>query len=161
MDYYPNNHNSMWKTPENLAELIRLIKEKWSASTIANHMTNFTHQKVSRNAVIGKCHRMHMKLDSGINRPKPKLPKTENIWRPRTRNLDQPKPKREAIVVESLDIQLLDLQVQHCRYPHGEYSPFKFCGQPILEGKTYCAAHAAMCYIPPRVRGENLVGKRW
>lgn len=45
-----------------------------------------------------------------------------------------------------------------CRWPHGhpsEPETFRFCGEPAVQGKPYCAAHCAVAYKrPPQSQQE-------
>lgn len=38
----------------------------------------------------------------------------------------------------------------HCRYGYGEpqNSDFRYCGRPIAPGRSFCPAHAKLCYQP-------------
>lgn len=51
-------------------------------------------------------------------------------------------------------VSLLDLEFHHCRWPMGDphAESFRFCGGHALEGKSYCAAHARLAYVPVQAR---------
>ena len=48
---------------------------------------------------------------------------------------------------------------RHCRFPIGDPGTvdFRFCRDPAIEGKPYCAVHTARAYVPGSVPGR--VGK--
>jgi hypothetical protein len=37
-----------------------------------------------------------------------------------------------------------------CVFPHGDLPEMTFCGHRAVEGRSYCEAHAAIAYLPPR-----------
>ncbi|GAB4368130.1 MAG: hypothetical protein Kow00114_27190 [Kiloniellaceae bacterium] len=46
-----------------------------------------------------------------------------------------------------------------CQYPHGEVgaADFHFCGAPVRDGSSYCAAHHTLCHeAQPRRSAEGL-----
>ncbi len=77
---------------------------------------------ISKNAVIGKAHRLALK--------------------PRPSPLKRPPTRRRG----------LGVQPPICTWPNGHPGDrdFKFCGERPLPGKPYCAKHAAMAYLRPK-----------
>lgn len=124
------------------------VKQLWadglSASQIAMRLGG-----VTRNAVIGKVHRMGLpnRKTRTRTRPKPKL-RTPRIALtfvlPKRRKAHPPKPYAAAEIgaLAPLLIELLDLQPQQCRWPVGDprEAGFGFCGHHADGG--YCPAHA-------------------
>lgn len=82
---------------------------------------------ISKNAVIGKAHRMALKA-----RPSP---------------LKSPPRRRNAVVGAA----------PACSWPvgHPGEKGFHFCGSRPLAGKPYCAEHAAIAYLRPKRQGSN------
>jgi GcrA cell cycle regulator len=103
-------------TDERIEQLKILWGQGISASEIADTMGD-----VSRNAVIGKAHRLGL---SG--RPSPIKKKTT----------------RGATI--------LALTERMCKWPVGDpkHHDFHFCGRPAQLGMPYCAEHAAIAYQP-------------
>ena len=101
-------------TDEAVAELKRLWAENVSARDIGERLGG-----VSRNAVIGKAHRLGLSNRSA----KPPAPKA--------------KPK-----------DALDLTERMCRWPigHPGEPDFHFCGEPKVPGRPYCAPHCNLAY---------------
>src|SRR5262245_50768121 len=69
-------------TPENVAELRRLVGDSRSGSQIARDLTRFTGYEITRNMVIGKVKRLglHLAGDKSEARPreqKPRRPKRQ------------------------------------------------------------------------------------
>lgn len=104
---------------------VELLKSLWSkgrtASQIAEELGDIT-----RNAVIGKVHRLGLK-----SRPSP-------IRRDRIM-VPPPKP------VESRPKRVSE---RECHWPigHPRESGFHFCGAPAEQDRPYCAAHCAIAY---------------
>jgi GcrA cell cycle regulator len=101
-------------------ERVQQLKDLWaqgmSASEIADVLGDIT-----RNAVIGKAHRLGL---SG--RPSP----------------IKKKPTKGATI--------LNLTERMCKWPVGDpkHHDFHFCGKPAMAGMPYCAEHAAVAYQP-------------
>lgn len=104
---------------------VEMLKSLWlkgrTASQIAEDLGD-----VTRNAVIGKVHRLGLK-----SRPSP-------IRRDRA---PAPVPKP----VESRPRRVTE---RECHWPigHPRESGFHFCGAPAEQDRPYCAAHCAMAY---------------
>jgi GcrA cell cycle regulator len=61
-----------------------------------------------------------------------------------------------CVEVVPLNIDLLELKDQSCRYPLGgdEGIPITFCGHSKLENSSYCASHHYLTTVPPKPRVE-------
>jgi GcrA cell cycle regulator len=103
-------------TDERVEQLKQLWGQGMSASEIADALGD-----VTRNAVIGKAHRLGL---SG--RPSP----------------IKKKPSRGATI--------LALTERMCKWPVGDpkHADFHFCGKTAQAGMPYCAEHAAIAYQP-------------
>jgi GcrA cell cycle regulator len=117
---------------------------------------------VTRNAVIGKIHRLGL----GPGRPAaaPGRPCPPRLRRPRASTqrallrlitADAPDTTAdgalETAVVESAQLcSLLELARGRCRWPVGDpgKTDFAFCGNETAAGFSYCAGHARMAYRP-------------
>ena len=110
-------------TDERIGDLRRLWSEGRSASEIAGILGD-----VTRNAVIGKAHRLGL---SG--RPSP-IKRT---------------PKRGA--------NILALTERMCKWPVGDPrdSDFHFCGHQTAPGMPYCTEHASLAYQPQKKRYDD------
>jgi len=113
---------------------VERLKELWpehSASYIARLFGN-----LSRNAIIGKANRLK------LPRKKPSGNTTPRI-RPRPKPVAPPPPEPPPVPMqpEFLALTFDELETGDCRYPQGEYVPFRFCGQMAEEGSSYCRFH--------------------
>lgn len=141
-----------------VARLRELHAEGWSSTHIAAALGGIT-----RNAVIGKLHRMGDSAQHASARHSSEAPRETAVGsgeqaqpsgaiaagaerradegvRIAPRQLEAPVPK----------MLLLDaLGTGSCRYPIGTpgHEDFGFCGHPSEPGRVYCAYHDAVCHV--------------
>jgi GcrA cell cycle regulator len=158
-----------------VAALTKMIAENYPARVIAERLGT------SRNAVLGKTHRM------GISAPI--KPKSSNVSKPRKprakREQKQPRVFREVVRIVSANISgglrlirtveaeqyklrcveivprnvsLIDLEPGDCRYPYGDET-VTFCGHPKQADSSYCTPHHFLCCEKPRVPVYRFVGR--
>jgi hypothetical protein len=131
--------------PDDRKELVRdLWAQGWTAGEIGRRL------KVTRNSVIGLCHRN--KFPHGQRRtipmssPEPLPPAyfvreepTPPVVRPALQLRPQPQP------LAFLGLPLHELSDSQCRWPDGD-GPFLFCGQPAVLASPYCPDHKARAH---------------
>lgn len=170
-------------TDERIDQLRKLWGDGLTASQIASTIGG-----VSRNAVIGKIHRLglsgRVKATSQQVRVRKRKVAAERpaYTRPAPRRTvvatsgnaalklvaleeEEPvvRPVTEAVVVPLRDpIGLMDLRAEHCRWPLGHPGDegFRYCGLKSPLGQPYCAGHAAKAYSAPVVRKKKVAGRR-
>lgn len=162
-------------TEDRVATLSKLWAEGLSASQIAKQLGG-----VTRNAVIGKVHRLGLSGRAKPSRPKP----TKTASGPRTSPKPKParktaratkpaaaKPAPAALPVsnepplEAVELKdgsyatILTLTEHMCKWPIGDPSSdeFRFCGRKTDPDEPYCKAHSMVAYQPSRRR--NSAGK--
>lgn len=117
--------------PEQIDMVRSLVAEKLTAAQIGAKLG------VTRNAIIGICHRRGIAL----NKPAQQYTKTGLLI--------ERKPTK---VSGSRRLLLLDLKRSHCRYPDDDRDArtgqHTFCGRTKRNGYSYCAEHAARCHRP-------------
>lgn len=108
-------------------ERVERLRELWGQGVSASEIADMLGD-VTRNAVIGKAHRLGL---SG--RPSP----------------IKKKPVRGATI--------LNLTERMCKWPVGDpkHADFHFCGKPAHPGLPYCAEHAAVAYQPAQKKRED------
>lgn len=109
-------------------EKIQRLKKLWSEGLTTGEIGK--RLGVSKNAVVGKAHRLGLK-----GRPSPI--KRQDVKAP------------VAKKVETRIFTLVDLSAQTCRWPIGDpkHEDFRFCGKGVSPGKPYCAEHCATAYV--------------
>lgn len=148
---------SIW-TFENLEKLKKLRDKGLSARQIAEELGN----RVTRNAVIGKLNRMNLRLRSTKNAHVSSIREGLGTFRRRRRSING-RPRTYALnrfgasyplpiaeQIPSTAVGFLDLENHHCRYPYGEGSNIKFCGEKKSKG-SYCETHHSKCCNTVRV----------
>ena len=145
-------------------ERVELLKRLWadglSASQIAAELGG-----VTRNAVIGKVHRLSLSgRAKQSSAPRPRRPRATKAPRPqrpvtigntalKLQRAPQPRrlPALEDVVVPiPLRKSILALDEKTCRWPIGDPTAedFSFCGHAPRENAPYCEYHARIAYQP-------------
>jgi GcrA cell cycle regulator len=140
-------------TDDRIERLKVLHREGYSASQIASRLRG-----VTRNAVIGKCHRLGLlrdRIHDPVRQPKDSTDRRrKNVSRRSKINpskLLHLKPVGlPATSAVALNIGILALGPNMCRWPVGDGSPQTFCGCAWAEETgPYCATHTALAYVKP------------
>ena len=159
-------------------EIVEQLKQHWGEGKSASHIASLLGHGFSRNAVIGKVHRLGL-----AGRAKSPSPAASRPRQSRTL-LAGPRPVRPSAVVPriargatalaiapqaladteaeafesvvvpmSLRVTILELKESMCRWPLGDpTSPdFRYCGSPANSG-PYCPHHGALAYQPAQER---------
>lgn len=161
-------------------ERVELLKKLWSDGLSASQIAAKIGGGVSRNAVIGKVHRLGL---SG--RGKTKAVSTLRSRRV-TRAPSAPAPlaqpvrnnvtlasvsasfaiemeteiqaEEDAVVVPMSErVTIMDLRESMCRWPMGDPTKpeFRFCGAGSVTGLPYCPHHARVAYQPVSERKRD------
>jgi len=149
---------------DRVEQLKKLWESGLSASQIATEMGN-----VTRNAVIGKVHRLGLSgraktPSSAAPRQRKARPAAQQMMRvPRTASRGntalahafemelEPDPVAfDNVVPISQRLSLLELNEATCHWPIGDpaSSEFFFCGGKALTSLPYCAYHSRVAYQP-------------
>ena len=144
-------------------ERVELLKKLWadglSASQIAAELGGIT-----RNAVIGKVHRLGLSgraKSPSSTTPRPRKPRSSGhmlrVSRPAVRGNTalaydydlEPEPELVEIPMEQRKT-LLQLNEHTCRWPIGDpgSTEFFFCGGETANELPYCAYHSRVAYQP-------------
>lgn len=135
----------LWSTEK--MELLRML---WNEGLAASGIAEKLGEGCSRNAVIGKAHRLGLDpRPSPVKGAEPAAPantvETEGgADAPRV-----PAPRRpRAKVAKPQRTSLLDLSEKICKWPigHPGDADFHFCGKPSNAGFPYCGEHCALAY---------------
>lgn len=149
-------------TPERVEQLRSSVVNGLTCSQIAAQIG------VTRNAVIGKIHRLGLSpgRQPGATRPCPPRVRQQRAVATQRRLLrlmwSDGAPVADATATLAVDstqpCSLLDLDRGKCRWPinaapcDSGAGDFVFCGNAAADGFSYCAGHARMAYRPPARR---------
>ncbi|MGI8527507.1 MAG: GcrA family cell cycle regulator [Pseudolabrys sp.] len=153
-------------TDERVALLTKLWADGLSASQIAAELGGIT-----RNAVIGKVHRLGLSgraKSPSSSSPRPRKARSSNhmlrVSRPSIRGNNalaydyaaEPEPELIEIPLEQRKT-LLQLSDATCRWPVGDpgSTEFFFCGGNSNEGSPYCSYHSRVAYQPASDRRRD------
>jgi GcrA cell cycle regulator len=157
-----SNTSSPW-SDDRIAKLRWLAEEGASATIIAAALSQPTHH-FSRNAVIGKAHRLRIHLTGKPTRsakPAPEIRLVRGRGRPpKAAPGAAPAQPRAHLILHSakpppepvgLKLKVVDLTDHTCRWPHGDPADPSFCGHEPHVCDTerrlpYCEPHARVAY---------------
>jgi len=146
-------------TPEREEKLKGLWKKGHTASQIASLLGNTT-----RNAVIGKAHRLNLEARAISKRSAPKV-NTENNVKPETKIQKHGRKARfKALLLDKSFEQenpkkLEELTDETCRWPigHPYEEKFYFCGRRAMEKFVYCKLHVLYAFQPKNAKEEDQI----
>jgi len=131
-------------TYERIEKLKKLWEEGLTASRIAAELGD-----VTRNAVIGKAHRLGLSGRMSSKSP------NAGISIIRKKKIHIPKNQKIIEITTPTDepmnpTSFLEIKDGLCRWPIGEpeNNDFKFCGRTTNEGFVYCQNHHKVAYQP-------------
>jgi len=158
-------------TDERVETLKKLWADGLSASQIAAELGGIT-----RNAVIGKVHRLGLSgraksPSSAAPRPRKTRPHSQHMMR-----VSRPSIRGNTALAHSYELEvenepevidniiplgqrrtLLELTEETCRWPIGDpgHADFFFCGGQSIATLPYCAYHSRVAYQPANMRRDR------
>jgi GcrA cell cycle regulator len=135
-------------------ERVALLKKLWGEGKSAAEIAKMLGGGLTRNAVIGKAHRLKLS-----NRISPIQQNNKKAVAPAAKAAEEKKTP-PAIIAKTVKkstggVKMVNLKERQCRWPHGDPkdADFHLCGDEIVPGLPYCTDHAKMAYqVPSRSR---------
>ena len=146
-------------TPERENKLRELWKKGHTASQIASLLGNTT-----RNAVIGKAHRLNLEARAISKKSAPKI-NTESNVNPelKSQRLGRKARFKALLLDKSFEQEnpkkLEELTDETCRWPigHPYEANFYFCGRKPMEKFPYCKLHVLYAFQPKNAKEEDQI----
>ena len=149
----------MYWTPEREHKLKELWKKGHTASQIASMLGDTT-----RNAVIGKAHRLNLEARTISKRSTQKIDaENNNTTEVKTQKLGRKARFKALLLDKSFEQEnpkkLEELTDETCRWPigHPYEEKFYFCGRKPMEKFPYCKLHVLYAFQPKNAKEEDQI----
>jgi len=163
-------------------ERIALLTKLWTDGLTASQIAAALGEATTRNAVIGKAHRLGLSgRPSPVRSPRPARAAASRPSKPRPLNSagripllaksgdpsrpSQVEPQMRTIIPMAEiplgpSVSLLKVTDKMCKWPIGHPGDegFRFCGSSSRDGSPYCEGHAQMAYQPMQAKRDRRTG---
>ncbi len=156
-------------------ERVELLRKLWLEGLSASQIASALQNGITRNAVIGKVHRLGLSGRVKASAPsvprvrtKPLRPMAPRHSAPMVRGntalavkslpaeVVEPEPLEDVVIPISERVTITELKEAMCRWPLGDptTAEFRFCGakKPVDGAGPYCAYHSRIAYQPVQER---------
>ena len=141
-------------------EKVNKLKELWGNGSTASQIAEII-GGLSRNAVIGKAHRLNLSSKTKVRNSASSQSFQNNIDKDDSNKKLGKRSKFKSLIIEK-DFEpenpkkLEELDDSSCKWPigHPEEESFYFCGRSSLKDFSYCKLHLLYAYQPKGKREE-------
>ena len=139
---------------------IEILKNEWGKGKTASQIAELI-GGVSRNAVIGKAHRLNLSIKIKSRSTNLNISKTNQSP---IKKVNNKRSKFRSLVLdknfeEAKNLSLEELDENTCKYMdgHPDQKGSTFCGRKTVEKFSYCPLHLMLVYVPKGKKEEVVI----
>ena len=141
------------------------LRELWGKGYTASQIAEMLGGDTTRNAVIGKAHRLKLAARAASKQSKsPKKQDAASGLNKQERYISRKSRFKSLLLDKNFEVEnpkkLEELSDKNCRWPigHPDEENFYFCGRNPVEGFSYCKLHVLYAFQPKNQK-EELIDK--